>query len=100
MNNSKVPINMNALRAGCSMCSAMGSYVENIERDYEGELIVTDFKENTYTDYLRTFLDSSWIQRQSFCMSGQFEVELRETLAPFTGLCFTLNPDDIFDSRT
>lgn len=82
------------------MCTAMSHMVAQIERSYEAELIVTDLKENTYKNYLRNFLDPSWLDRQSFCMNGQSEVKLHETLARQTGLCVTLNSEDIFDAQT
>lgn len=89
---------MNALKAGCDVCRFMANYLGKIEFYFFKELIETDLKKNTYNDYLRTFLDPSWIDRQSFCVAGQAEVRLRETLTTFTGPCYTLNFDDgIFD---
>lgn len=90
---------MNALKAGCVICDySIG--LMHIESMHEEEMVITDFKENTYKDYLRNFLNPSWLDRQSFCMNGQSKVKLHETLAEPTGLCVTLNFEDIFDHLT
>lgn len=88
------------MKAGLDTCHSIGIDIATLERNYMEQLIVNDWKENTYNDHLKTFLDPSWIDRQSFCMAGSSEVELRETLVERSGLCFTLNPaEKIFDER-
>lgn len=89
-----------ALKTGLETCFRIGIDIVTLENKYKKELILNDWKENTYNDHLKTFLDPTWIDRQSFCMAGRPEIELRETLAEYSGLCFTLNPAErIFDER-
>lgn len=72
-----------------------------IEEEFDWELILEDFSNRTYIDYLRNFLDSSLTEQQSFCMSGQKNLELRESLAIEGGFCYTIGQEEgIFDEKT
>lgn len=91
LTSSQISTNVNALKAGCFVCNGMYLIQESIEKKIRRELLLSDFRNNTYNDYLRTFLDPSWIERQSFCMSGLEKLELVETLALDGNLCYTIN---------
>lgn len=66
LNNSQIATNINALKAGFSVCNAMFFMQLEIEKKFAREILLNDFRNNTYIDYLKTFLDPSWIDRQAF----------------------------------
>lgn len=74
--------------------------LDEIETNYENELILEDFTNRTYIEYLKNFFDLSVINQQSFCMTGQKDLQLRESLALWGGFCYTIGQEDIFDENT
>lgn len=100
LNSSQIKTNINALKVGCEVCPYMFAELEEIEKNYEFEMIFEDFKNYTYIDYLKDFFDLSLIHQQSFCMSGQKEVRLVESLAFWGGFCYTIGQGQIFEQKT
>lgn len=79
----------------------MWKKLEEIESKYDWELNHDDWINNTYIDYLKSFFDSTMIEQQTFCLSGQKKLTLRENLADDEGLCYTItNQEGIFNKKT
>lgn len=82
------------------MCKNMEAELQQIENEYNWELIREDLANNTYIDYLRNFLDSSIINQQSFCLSNREDLRIVENLL-LQGFCYTINGlKGIFDEKT
>lgn len=88
--------NINAVKAACQTCKFMDATLEQIENKYKRQLVQEDFTNNTYIGYLKNFLDSSFIDQQSFCMSGGEKLQLRESLTYWGGFCYTVNGHENF----
>lgn len=100
LNNSQILTNINALKSGCQICKNMEAELQQIENEYNRELIREDLANNTYIDYLRNFLDSSIINQQSFCLSNREDLRIVENLL-LQGFCYTINGlKGIFDEKT
>lgn len=98
LDSSQVSVNINAVKAACQVCEIMWQDMVRIELKYEWELIREDFRNRTYIEYLKNFLNTSLITQQSFCMSGRANLSLREGLAFGGALCYTVNGEEgIYD---
>lgn len=101
LNGTQVSTNINALKIGCQVCSLMYQEKMEIETKYRWEMIQEDSRNNTYIEYLKNFLNPSLIDQQSFCMSGQGDLKLRESLKEVSGFCYTINqPEGIYNEKT
>lgn len=85
---SQLAMNINALRAASSVCAWTWDDRKDIERKYQWELILKDSTNDTHLNYFKNFLDLPSLDQQSFCMSGQPNLQYEETLRFFAGLCF------------
>lgn len=92
--------NVNVLKAGCSACNALFRKQDRLEKKFDREILLTDYSNNTYRNYLKMFLDPSWVEQQSFCMSGLENSKLVETLPLYAALCYTINGlDGIYNEK-
>lgn len=101
LTNSQISTNINAVSAACSTCAQMKQELEQIEEDYQWELVLEDSANNTYIEYLKNFLDASLISQQSFCLSGRKDLQLQEGVATGSGFCYTVNGQErMFNEKT
>lgn len=100
LNRSEVLSQIQTLKAGCLACQSMKDLTK-LEDVFQLELLLTDFRNKTYIDYLRNFVDPAWNGQHSFCMVGRKDLRLQENHAWHGGLCFTLNfPEEDFFEKT
>lgn len=88
---SLVSTNINTIKAGCEICHSMFEVRQQIDRIFGEEIYLSDFRNNTYNDYLKVLLNPMWVDSQSFCMSGKQRIKLTESLANWGSLCYTIN---------
>lgn len=100
LNRSAVLSEIQSLKAGCLTCFT-SEELTKLEDNFQLELLLTDYRNKTYIDYLRKFFNPAWSDRDSFCMVGRDDIQLQEGLAWLGGLCFTMNfPGKDFFEKT